>query len=186
MAAEEFARSGFHGTSYNQLLRRLQLGKSSAYYYFADKRDLFLTALQHCYLSYFDAMKQLARPASAAVFWQYILEATRIGYTIMLEDPTSGHMLQCMQRERALLGELVSTELLASIDGFYRDVIGRGQRLGAVRVDLPQELLVSVVRDMAMSFDRWFIVGRDGPSAIDPDEAARLFTAMARRLCEPR
>ena len=44
-AAAEFAENGFHGTSYNQLLERLEFGKSSAYYYFDDKRDLFLTAL---------------------------------------------------------------------------------------------------------------------------------------------
>jgi AcrR family transcriptional regulator len=187
VAAAEFARSGFHGTSYNQLLERLQLGKSSAYYYFEDKRDLFLTALQHCYQTYFTAMGSLPRPAAASEFWDYVRQATVIGYGMMLEDPTAASLMQCMQREKALLGELVSNELLASMAGFYDEVVAEGQRLDAIRDDLPQKLLVDLVLDIAMTFDRWFITERDrGSTAATPEDAARLFTDVARRLCSPR
>lgn len=186
VAAEEFARSGFHGTSYNRLLERLKLGKSSAYYYFDDKRDLFLTALRSCYENFFGATKRLERPTNAEGFWAFVLRVTTRGYGLMLEDPTAAHLMQCMQREKALLGELVSTEFLASMEGFYRDVISEGQRLGAIRTDLPQGLLADLVRDVAMSFDRWFVVERSrGAAAATPAEAARHFTDVARRICGP-
>lgn len=187
VAAAEFARSGFHGTSYNQLLERLQLGKSSAYYYFEDKRDLFLTVLQRCYTAYFAVIKQLEFPTSANHFWDYSRRVTVLGYKFMVEDPTSAHLMQCMQREKALLGELVSSELLGSIQNSYAQMIRIGQRLGAIRSDIPQGLLVDTLRDVAMTFDRWFITarsqGRDTPT---PEQAATLFTDVAKRICAPR
>jgi AcrR family transcriptional regulator len=184
IAAAEFARSGFQGTSYNQLLERLQLGKSSAYYYFEDKRDLFLTALAHCYRTHFAMMRQLPRPTTAADFWDFIERTTVIGYEMMIEDPTAAHLMQCMQREKGLLGELGSSELHDSLDSFHEESLIEGQRLGAVRTDLPQRLLVSLAVDIGMAFDRWFITERErDPKAATPEDAARLFTDAARRLC---
>ena len=186
VAAAEFARSGFHGTSYNQLLERLQFGKSSAYYYFEDKRDLFLTALQHCYAAYFAAIQQLERPTNGDGFWDYVHRTAVLGYEFMLEDPTAAHLIQCMQREKALLGELVSSELLASLQNIYDAVIRDGQRLGAIRSDMPQSLLVDTVRTLAMTFDRWFITARSqGGDAPAPEQAATLYTDVVRRICAP-
>ena len=149
-------------------------------------RDLFLTALQHCYAAYFAAMQQLERPTSADGFWDYVHRATVLGYGLMLEDPTAAHLMQCMQRERALLGELVSSELLASMQDFYDAGIRDGQRLGAIRSDMPHSLLVDTVRDVAMTFDRWFITARSqGGDAPAPDQAATLFTDVIRRICTP-
>lgn len=186
VAAAEFARSGFHGTSYNQLLERLQLGKSSAYYYFEDKRDLFLTVLQRCYAAYFAVIKQLEPPTSADHYWDCTRRATVLGYEFMIEDPTAAHLMQCMQREKALLGELVSSELVASIQDSYEAMIRTGQRLGAVRSDMPQSLLVDTVRDVAMSFDRWFITARgQSGDAPTPEQAATLYMDVVRRICAP-
>src|SRR5262249_25783536 len=42
-AAQEFATYGYEGASLNRILEAAQIGKSSAYYYFADKADLFAT-----------------------------------------------------------------------------------------------------------------------------------------------
>ena len=186
VAAAEFARSGFHGTSYNQLLERLQLGKSSAYYYFEDKRDLFLTVLQRCYAAYFAVIKQLEPPTSADGYWAHLHRTTVLCYGFMLEDPTAAHLMQCMQREKALLGELVSSELLASMQDSYEEMIRNGQRLGAIRSDMPQSLLVDTVRDVAMTFDRWFITERShGGDAPTPEHAATMYTDVVRRICAP-
>jgi AcrR family transcriptional regulator len=190
VAADEFARNGFHRTSYNQLLERLQLGKSSAYYYFDDKRDLFLAAVQRSYTRFFAAIQGLAPPSDASGFWSFVEQTSERGYAFMLEDSTAANLMLCIQREQALLSEIGSSELLASINGFYIDMVRLGQALGAVRSDVPQDLLVALVRDMALTFDRWFIGARvaDGEVAADavtPASAARTFTEIARRLCQP-
>jgi AcrR family transcriptional regulator len=187
VAAEEFARAGFHGTSYNQLLERLELGKSSAYYYFEDKRDLFLTAVERCYRTFFESVSRLERPEDDASFWAFVERASLLGYEFMLDDPTAALLVQCVQRELPLLGELGSEKLLGSMVGFYASMVEEGQRLGAVRTDLPFDLLVALVRDTTITFDRWFVVARDDRARPpSPAEAACLYTGVIRRLCVPR
>src|SRR5260221_3577930 len=44
-AAQEFAANGFEGASVNRILERAQMSKGAAYYYFADKADLFGAAV---------------------------------------------------------------------------------------------------------------------------------------------
>lgn len=183
VAAEEFARAGFQRTSYNQLLERLQLGKSSAYYYFDDKRDLFLTALQRCYEKFFAVVRTVERPEGAEGFWAFVERSTELGYEFMLEDPTAAALMMCLQREKALLDELGSTELLGVIEAFYADMIREGQRLGTVRADMPFDLVVALVRDASMTFDRWFITARSASTSPSPREAARWYTEVVQRLC---
>jgi AcrR family transcriptional regulator len=182
-AAREFARSGFHGTSYNQLLETLGLGKSSAYYYFEDKRDLFLSAVERCYLAFFATVDGLGRPVDAESFWEFVERSSRLGYEFMLEDPVAAELMLCLQRERKLLDELASERLVESMRAFYRNLVVEGQRLGAVRSDLPRDLLVELVRDTTMTFDRWFVTSRASVEPPSPDVAARTFTEVIRRLC---
>src|SRR5712691_12878526 len=48
IAAQEFAAHGVEAASFNRILEEAQIGKSSAYYYFEDKADLFCTAVSYC------------------------------------------------------------------------------------------------------------------------------------------
>src|SRR5215468_7186462 len=48
IAAQEFAAHGFEAASLNRILEAAQIGKSSAYYYFEDKADLFCTTIEYC------------------------------------------------------------------------------------------------------------------------------------------
>ncbi|HEY6078514.1 MAG TPA: TetR/AcrR family transcriptional regulator [Polyangiaceae bacterium] len=185
LAAQEFASHGFQGTSYNQLLERLQLGKSSAYYYFDDKRDLFLTVVERCYAAYLGSIEQLAPPTSADEFWSFVEQSSLAGFRFMLRDPTSAALMQCMDREQALLGELSSERVLHDQAKFYETLLEQGQRLGAVRVDLPLALLADVARSLAISFDRWFVVEWYKPGFMGLEAAAKAFCDAARRVCEP-
>jgi TetR/AcrR family transcriptional regulator, transcriptional repressor of aconitase len=186
LAAHEFARSGYQGTSYNQLLDRLHLGKSSAYYYFEGKRDLFLTVIERCYAVYFESLAKLERPKSASQFWEFVHRATVLAFEFMLQDPITGQLVQCMHRERALLGELASEEVLASMAGYYDDLVRDGRRLGAIRKDLSKELLGDLLRNVSATFDQWFIAEHPTRRPRQVEQAATLFTDLARRLAEPR
>ncbi|HET9954954.1 MAG TPA: hypothetical protein VFQ61_10645, partial [Polyangiaceae bacterium] len=135
------------------------------------------------------ATRNVESPRDVQSFWNFVEQSSTRGFEFMLEDPVAANLMQCLQREQSLLAELRSSDLLESIDEFYAELTRRGQELGAVRVDLPAELLVALVRDLAMTFDRWFITaragaanGKPGPS---PAAAARAFTDTAQRLCRP-
>lgn len=183
VAAGEFARSGYQATSYNRLLERLKLGKSSAYYYFDDKRDLFLTVIENCYATYFAAMSRIVRPKTAAQFWSFIEQISLEGYRLMLEDPHVAPLVQCVQREQALLGELACQRVLDSQKQFYVDLVREGQALGAVRKDLPAELLAELTQGLSATYDSWFVRQQAKPDFIGLEGSARTFTELARRLC---
>jgi AcrR family transcriptional regulator len=185
LAAAEFARTGFQGTSYNQLLERLQLGKSSAYYYFDDKRDLFLTVIERCYASYFEAIDALPRPRTAEEFWCFVEAASLEGFELMLRDPAIAGLMQCLEREQALLGELTSARVVDGQAHFYESMIAEGQRLGAIRTDLPMQLLADAARSLSMTFDRWFVLEHHKPDFAGSATFAAQYTALARRLWEP-
>jgi hypothetical protein len=104
----------------------------------------------------------------------------------MLDDPVAAELMLCVQRERTLLDELASEQLLSSMRAFYGRLVVEGQRLGAVRTDLPDELLVELVRGTTMTFDRWFITARASAAPPTPAEAARVFTDVVGRLCRAR
>jgi AcrR family transcriptional regulator len=184
LAAAEFARTGFQGTSYNQLLERLQLGKSSAYYYFDDKRDLFLTVIERCYASYFEAIAALPRPGTAAEFWCFVEASSLEGFELMLRDPTIAGLMHCLEREQVLLGELASERVLNGQARFYESMITEGQGLRAIRTDLPTPLLADAVRSLSMTFDRWFVLEHQKPDFAGSAALATQYTALVRRLCE--
>lgn len=186
VAGSEFARFGFQGTSYNRLLERLHLGKSSAYYYFQDKRDLFLTVIARFYATYFASIAELDRPTSPRGFWTFVGGVARQGFEFMSENPTAAGLMQCMYRERVLHGELMSLELLTAMNEFYDGLIAEGQRLGAVRADIPQRLLVETVRNIAVGTDQWFISESQVERPPTADEAATLLTDLIRRVIEMR
>ncbi len=182
LAAREFARAGFHGTSYNQLLERLKLGKGSAYYYFDDKRDLFCTVIKRCYDRYFQAVGALAPPRNAKAFWRFFERASKIGFDFLTDDPTTAGMMLCLHRE-AGGRELLTNDLLDAIATSYDRVLREGQRLGAVRSDLPRHLLLEVLRSTDMTFDLWFFAEREKrPRAMSSKRAAEIFTDLCRRV----
>lgn len=185
VAAEEFARAGYRDTSYNQLLDRLELGKSSAYNYFEGKRDLFLTVLRRCYAIFVELLARLPPPKHAADFWPYVHRATVLSYEHVLADPIAANIVRCVQRERELIGEITSADVLTIVDGMYEEAVRMGQAFGVVRTDLPRRLIMEMVRNMGAAFDAWFIAEQAGPNPPSVELVARHFTDAARRLCTP-
>ena len=186
IAAAEFARGGLHGTSYNQLLAQLGLGKGSAYYYFEDKQDLFLTAVRHCYLAFFRTLGNLPLPSSVQGFWDYVDQLTLRGLNFVHDDPTSAALLQAFARERFRIDVLSSPELLKGMGDTYALLIRLGQQLGAVRQDLPFELLLGSVQAVAGAFDQWFVGLGRRPAPEELLAMAKNSTDLIRGMTAPR
>ncbi len=82
-----------------------------------------------------------------------------------------------------MLGEAASVRQEAySLEDLHRDVsegstewlaalIRRGQDLGLVRCDLPEDLLIGVLMGFSMAFDRWYFEHWD---ALSDDERVEL------------
>lgn len=191
LAATEFAAHGYHGTSYNRLLARLGLGKSSAYHYFEDKADLLRTAVMDRYLTFFEGVVRLRRPARSADFWAFVEGVNLRGFRFMLDDPTSAALMDCLRREAPRFEQvLADDQLLAAVDHYHRDLLSLGQQLGAVRTDAPLEHLSFLSRTLASASDLAFVseVRRDGPAKVSRRlrALAAQWTDAYRRLLEPK
>lgn len=185
VAAQEFAQHGFHGTSYNRLLERAGIGKSSAYYYFEDKQDLFLTIVVRCYEDFFEILRKLPPPASDAEFWDYVEKLNLHGLEFMQEDPTAAAVMQAFSLERAQLDLLRSPKLMATLEGSYTQLIQAGQALGAVRTDLPLELILATSTALSAACDQWFVQHAKAAGPAERRRLARSFADLSRRLLQP-
>jgi len=190
MAAEEFAARGFQGTSYNQLLQRLGIGKSSAYHYFEDKADLFRTAVAERYTKWFESLATLRPARTREDFWRYLFDLNLNGFRFMLEDPTAAALMQCVVQEATSLERVMGTEqVLDAIDQYHRTIIAMGQQLGAVRTDLPIERLSMISRAIGSAEDQAFVreIRRDGQELVvlRLPALAQQLTDMLRRVFEP-
>jgi AcrR family transcriptional regulator len=185
-AAEEFAARGFEGTSLNRLIDGLGISKGSFYYYFDDKADLFTTVVDYAWAtvlpverldlaqfgadSFWPALQSLMREARARVHDNPWL----VGFTRLMYDPP-----ESISVREAL------AEKFAEVRQWQAGLIRRGQDVGAVRSDMPPELLQAMLAGADEAGDRWFV---DNWNRLEEAEIERLFEevfAIYRRMLEP-
>ena len=71
-ALREFSEHGFEQASLNAILSRTGTSKGAAYYYFADKRDLYVTTLGHALAEVGRRAPALGPVSDAASFWREV------------------------------------------------------------------------------------------------------------------
>jgi AcrR family transcriptional regulator len=159
VAAQEFARYGFEDASINRILERAQMSKGATYYYFEDKVDLFLTVVQYCNerLNLFD---QEFDPTTltAENFWSTFAELHRQPLIRSFEQPW---LFAAVNAARRLSPESLEREPLAS---FARQlivwamrIVKRGQEIGVIRDDIPDELIFAWLRALDEAGDQWLL-----------------------------
>ena len=144
-AVEEFARYGLGGARVDRIARRAGANKRMLYYYFRDKENLFLAALEDRYahirkaerelnLDHLDPREALARLVDFT--WNYFLEHPEFMTLLNSENLHKGRHLARSRRVPDMHASLV--ELL-------RGVLERGERQGLFRggVD-PVQLYISI------------------------------------------
>ncbi|HPE49350.1 MAG TPA: TetR/AcrR family transcriptional regulator [Hyphomonas sp.] len=186
-AAEEFAAKGYDAASLNRILELAGMSKSSLYYYFDDKADLFTTLVDRS-LAYlfrqvggFDDSK-----LTAENFWDE-MEATALRF-IMLGNSNAWYvkMGRMFYRLRSDPAHSAPTERsFAAARRWLTDLVRKGQALGAVRTDLPETLMVDAAMGLGEALDLWVLRHWDEL----PDEArlrmAHDQVGLFRRLLSP-
>ncbi len=73
VAAAEFAARGYEGASLNEILTKCGLGKSSYYYDFADKEDLYVTCIEDAFTRLLNKLPPLdVQSLTPKTFWPAI------------------------------------------------------------------------------------------------------------------
>lgn len=167
VAAREFGLHGYEAASLNRILDEAGIGKSSAYYYFEDKADLFCTVVEHSVEGLGLAVPPTEiQTLTAETFWPAFAAAYRKPLLQVRDHPwlfaaaRAAERLAPESREREPLGSLAS-RLMSGM----RAMIRRGQELGLIRVDLPEDLLFAWFRAIDGASDDWLLEQVTRPEA---------------------
>lgn len=158
-ALAEFATHGFHDASLNRVIDAAGISKGSLYYYFDGKDDLYAYVIR-------TELEQLVVrhgpfPVPAAdvdVFWSTLADYYLRLMTALTASPQLAALIRgwvavstnaTLQQAQHELEQATLPWLLATL--------AAGQRAGAVRDDLPADLLIAVVLGMGQAMDTWLM-----------------------------
>jgi AcrR family transcriptional regulator len=181
-AAKEFGTCGYKDASLNRILAAAGISKGAAYYYFEDKADLFEAVVQHYMGATIATLTFPREDVDREAFWQTIAETYTQSLALMEEAPwLRGIAKACWKLP-------IDGGPLARIRSQARELIGTamrvGQRSGAVRSDLPDELLIDLAVAIDTTLDRWLADRIDSLSPDELVEALGRYPALMRRVLE--
>jgi AcrR family transcriptional regulator len=172
-AAEEFGAHGYDAASLNRILEKSGMSKSSLYYYFDDKADLFTTVVERSIAFLFKEIGGLdLEKLTAETYWSelealyrrvievgnknaWYVKLGRIFYRLRDDSKEGGPTGRTFQAASRWIGSIIL----------------RGQMLGVVRTDLPNSLLVSCTMGLGEALDRWILAQWD---ALDTGARIRM------------
>lgn len=185
-AGEEFSAHGYDGASLNRVLERLGWSKGQFYYSFDDKVDLFAAVMDWALdRGIPEELRGLDR-LEAATFWPTMDRVSERALELMRAIPWYVGLWRSLYYPPAdpRAGEIVA-EKLERVTAVRRALIRRGQELGRVRDDLPEDLLLTALFGLRTALDRWFLERWDSLEPRRREALSRQAFAMVRRLLEP-
>ena len=186
-AAEEFETQGYDTASLNRILERAGIGKSSLYYYFDDKRDLFgqlLRAVVERFMRHIGGFD--SRTLTVESFWPEIEWLFLKGVDFFEDHAWSVRVGQLFYRLRAQeKGGGTTGSALSVAEAWVADLLRRGMTLGVVRTDLPEALLVPSVMALVEVCDRYSIEHWRDYGPIERRALVAQQMELLKRLCLP-
>jgi AcrR family transcriptional regulator len=181
-AQAEFSAHGFDGASLNRIIAEAGISKGAMYYYFADKADLFATVCRAAFEELAVAAGPWEPPESAEAFW------TRLGERMgnMAGEVAARPELAPLGRAMYAAPEELRSAVVEKVAQWIERGLRTGQELGAVRDDLPTDLLVEAVTGLLIAIDRWFALHWTELSPETVSEINVKLFGLCRDVLSPR
>jgi AcrR family transcriptional regulator len=185
-AALEFATHGFDGASYNRIIEQAGFSKGAMYYYFDDKEDLYLTVVKHLLEEFSSVFGELPAVDSSEQFWAVVEERLLRMTQYAVERPVVMGVMRMVLKHKFEHSQSAPAQALYDYaDRVRAGLFQLGRQVGAVRDDLPMELLLGFVSAVDEAFDRWLHVNYE---SVDP-ERMTWFTSiildLIKRMVSP-
>lgn len=185
-ATEEFATYGFRDASLNRIIGAAGLSKGSMYYYFDGKEDLY----GHVIRAQLEELFRTGGPFPVPevrdpdAFWEALTE----DYLRLMQMLTASPQIAALLRD--WMTGPTAPPLRAALDDAEQDVqpwlsrtLAVGQRIGAVRTDVPDDLILAVVVSMGQALDMWLI--KNAEQGAEVADLVGPTLAMLRRAVAP-
>ena len=185
-ATREFAEHGFGAASYNRIIDLAGISKGAMYYYFSDKDDLYRTVLEAAHRMWMVNMRPPTAVTDAASYWRECEAVYARILHFFLAEPQSAALCWSISRSRRR-GEShpALVDLADRLETWTGALIRIGQGVGAVRGDLPPDLLLHTGFAMLEGMDRWLATHWDDMTPDRVDETAHMLVSLIRRMAEP-
>ncbi len=186
-AMEEIAANGIEGASYNRIIERSGLSKGAVYYYFENKESLYGTVLEEVEQKFISSVGRLKMPETAGEFWPscrlYYEKAVRFGFENLDMVKVVRSLLEPAAGDRRN-GEIYRN--FRKIDRWTSSLLKRGQELGAIRRDAPEDLLKRVLQAAGHAMDSWFFERMEKrPESAAADAFLTFALDMFARILSP-
>jgi len=184
---EAFATHGFEGASYNQIIERAGVSKGAMYYYFDDKEDLYSTVVRRELEGLAEQFRSVPHVETLQEYWSMMREVMEGFMQFALRRP---HTLGLFRGLLRMKKEGIHNPLIQEIhqvgNDFTRSFIEVGQRVGAVRSDIEQELLVAIVSAVDEAGDMYLVEKEDEFTEEGMRYWGETFLDLLRRIMAPR
>ncbi len=151
-----FAREGFHGASLNAILAEAGVGKSSFFYHYADKDDLFASVVEDFYGRLASRVGAAPLPDSQGEVWAAAVDLVALWGAAVDAEPLALGLLRALQPMRRAASPRLQAVLRAAARSF-EPLLERGMALGAIRSDLDAATLMAMVEAVDLALDDAFL-----------------------------
>jgi len=185
-ACREFVAHGFENALLNVIVKEADISKGSLYYYFEDKLDLFLAVCDRHTKDIFAEIGGVDPGEYSDDFWADVEAHTRR----LLEFTLSNPEILVLLREIIYLGRsphagTAVRELYEEWKDHFAGFVRKGQEMGAVRTDLPFDIIVDVLFYLGEVMDSWLSRYWDEKPVEELYKTALLFIDMMKRVAKP-
>ena len=171
-AAVEFAANGYDGAALGAIADSAGVGKASIYYYFADKADLCATVLEEAWRRLSAGARIDLEALTAETFWSSLETVARENIEMSGREPWLLSAAKLLNRAAANSpGDTVFAAYREKRRAWEAAFIGRGQELGAIRKDVPAELLATISLSARQASNLWLL---DRMEDLSPEKVNRL------------
>jgi len=158
-ALDEFSARGFADASLNRIIATAGTSKGAMYYYFDSKEDLYAEILRRQVEQLFQDGPLPVPEASDADEFCHTLEGHYLRLMRMLiGTPQTAVLLRDWLTGAAspALREAQHDAEQATLP-WLTQTVAAGQRIGAIRTDLPPGFLIAIAMGMGQAMDTWLI-----------------------------
>jgi len=182
-ARVEFGRSGFERASLNEIIRAAGISKGSLYYYFEDKLDLYMTIARQMMSEVMEIIGWEAFGGESDDFWGDLENLYERMMCYMVDHP---EVVRFGWDARQLMHSPVVSSAFSEMmeRGFeiFRDILRKGQQMGAVRTDVPLDLLASALYYMGEGMDFWVFDHWNELSSQERNKIMKFYSEFAKKI----
>lgn len=185
-AGRQFAANGVDGQPLERVLQDAEISKPAVYYYFENKEDLFAAVVEYHVDKLLREWGWVVEQIGGDFSWDDLRAVVAKLPAEALDTHILIHRLELawqLSRE-ASANEAIRAQF-ERIDDLMRTLVARGQRSGAIRTDLPQDLLAEMYLALHAALHRWWAVQRERLTPEDAQTLAVNVVEMLRALLAP-